>query len=196
MKKKILIYLLLLVIPISLYINFFIAKKTLWDMEIKAWLIYSSLIIVGELLIILSFEFLMPKVLNKFKLPQDKENSRFINVSIIAFLLGNIFFIFPYGVLWIFVPIFQGMLIFVFLNLYLKEKSKVKRSWKEKFFTLESPSKATNGAKRKSNAFVVLFVLLFFVGVNLGLGYTITKNYNPIRESLIYFMGDGVKVNF
>ena len=197
MKKKILIYLLFIIIPISLYINFFIAKKTLWDMEIKAWLIYSALIMGGELVIILLFEFLMPKILKMFKLSIEKDNSKFINISIMAFLLGNSFFIFPWHkTLWFFVPLFQGLLIFVFLNIYLKPKAETKKSWKERLFTLEKASRTTDSSKRKSHIFVIFFVILFFIGMNIGLQHTILKNYNPIKKSLIYFMGDGVKVNF
>ncbi len=190
MKKKILIYLLLLVIPISLYINFFIAKKTLWDMHIKAWLIYSTLIMAGELLIILLFEFLIPKLLKKLKLSTDKDNSKFINISIIAFLSGNIFFIFPWhSVLWLFVPIFQGMLIFVSLNIYLKAKADIKKSWKKRLFTLEkASSKTTDGSKRKSHIFIILFVVLFFVGMNVGFLYKNIIQYNPYVKSLNYFV--------
>jgi len=196
MKKKILIYLLLLVIPISLYINFFIAKKTLWNIHIKAWLIYSALIMAGELLIILLFEFLIPKLLKKLKLSTDKDNSKFINISIIAFLSGNIFFIFPWhSVLWLFVPIFQGMLIFITLNIYLKPKADTKKSWKERLFTLEkAPSKTTDGSKRKSHVFIILFVVLFFVGINVGLQDLILENYNPHVKSLEKTYGLKIKV--
>ena len=195
MKKKILIYLLLLIVPISLYINFFIAKKTLWDMHIKAWLIYSALIMAGEFLIILLFEFLMPKILKRFNLSSDKINSKFINISIIAFLSGNIFFIFPWHrVLWLFVPLFQGLLIFVSLNIYLKSKVEVKRSWKERFFTLEkSSSKTTDGSKRKSHVFVILFVVLFFMGLNVGLEYSAHMGYKPYLKSFEYSVPSGIR---
>jgi len=194
--KKILktmsIYILLFsIVPISLYINFFIAEKTIWDMHIKAWIIYSSLIMAGELLIIIFFKFFISKLIKKFNLiPKDKRENTFINLSITAFLLGNIFFIIPiHAKLFFYTPVFQGFLIFVFLNIYLKPKTEFKRTWIKKFFTVEKKSKKT-----KSNALVILIPILIFTVLNTSMQFTIHYKYKPYIKALDYSMPDGYKI--
>lgn len=191
--KDFIIYLILfLIVPIALYVNFFIAKKTVWDMHIKAWAIYSALIIIGEIVLMILFSFTITKLNKKFNLlSENKKISKFIKITIIAFIIGNLFFIFPLNSkLFLYVPIFQSILIFVFLSIYLKPKIDSKRSLMDRFFKLEKIKK-TN----KEKVLIIYISIIFIFILNIVLQYYILIIYKPYIKSLDYSMPNGYKIH-
>jgi len=176
--------LLSLIAPISLYINFFIAKKTPWNLHIKAWLIYSTLIVSCNILIILILFFIR----KNFKITRE------LTYIDTYFLIGNIFFIFPYhNSLWYLVPLFQ-LLIIVLGGLFSinKKQDRDKLDMKKKIFTLKKEKKPIH-----NSLFILIGVSLLISTTNIFLQWNIINNYNPYKESLRYELENtGIKVLF
>ncbi len=185
--KCLIIYLLLfLIIPISLYINFFFFQLTMWNYEIKAWFIYSSLIISSQFIIITIIRILHFLFIYKINIFDKILSIECIKLTSIAFLLGNIFLSLAIyqNRMWYYLPLFQGTIIFIFCTVKINNKLKNKILLSNKKHTI----------KYFQLTFSIVIIYVFFSIIFL---YIINTNYNPLKKSLIYFMeGTKYKPNF
>ncbi len=198
-NKKILnffvIILLFSIIPASLYINFFIFKLTIWSYETKALLIYSSLIIVAEFLVLLLARKLLYFFITKYNIFNNEKTMSFLNSTSVAFLLGNIFLSLAIyrTIMWFTLPLFQGLIIFLVGVIFLKKQfiNNNNLPFLKQFFTIK---KSKNKSKTSLNkVYLLLFTtVLLYLLVSIFAQYIIKSNYDPLKKSMIYYM-DGSK---
>jgi len=192
--KKLFIYpILFFLIPISLYINFFIFKLTLWSYEVKAWVIYSIIIITIDIFIIFIVKKLQNLTFKKFNLINHMYLKDFIDGSSYMFLMGNIFLSFPTFrlIIWYTLPLFKLLLMALFsiyfFNKYLVLKNS-KLSLSENLFTIK---KIKNNKKETKLLYIaVIITVLAYLLLLIILHFILKESYDPLKKSMEYFMGN------
>ena len=200
LKDFIMYFVLFLIVPISLYINFFIFQLTIWKYEIKAWIIYSFLILIYQIIIIIFTRKVLYIVILKYKLFQGNLGKDFISLSSIAFLLGNIFLSLAIYRLkmWYYLPLFQGLIILL-LEMRIIKKNFTKKNKLPLFkqvFTFKKIA-SEQASIFKKYYLLLLFTILIYIFLSMILFFIIEKSYNPLKKSLEYYMvGSGLKPKF
>ena len=199
--NQIIIYLTALsIIPIALYINFFIFNIQLWNYEIKAWLIFSALLILINLLTTLSIRLFLNKILRKLNKNyiDDSILLKYLNNSAIAYLLGNVFWAIPVFRLkmWYILPLFQILIIYLFSTAFINKHFVIKSKlpFLKRLYTAEKTEKKIN--TNKFYVFIAVTIAFYFT-VSLFSLYILKSNYKPLNKSLEYYMqGTGFKPVF
>ncbi len=192
MKKHFIHFLLILITPIALYINFFVAKRFAWEIEIKAWAYYSLYITVSKIVIIIICNYLIYKFLMYQKIWDKLQIYKFNNMTTTAFLLANFYFIFPlHNYLWLYVPLFSFSTIIVVGYIFFRKENGDKITLKYLFYVKKSDVNEKYNTKT-----LILTGFIYMLLHGIAQWFILFYLFNPYQKSIEYFMGDGFKVTF